>query len=264
MLEALLKKNIILKVQSNTLAGNVFKVRLAQAKLVTKLDFDSKLSSLNRKITKNKTDHLLVQNEFKKLKTFDSSYFIVKSRWCTKLYVFQPLNKYFKNITNANTKYFSSWQSKGLSDETIKPPATSDYKLNPKLNYYDAKTRLEFRGSCLKQDKRTFNHGKIVNIYIAYEIDKMYTKSHPTLVNYVFRAASITKNADINKNKYFGYGIRFDRTGLYLLPSGRFGRNVIIFGVDMSASVHADNKGKDILILGKVPTQGLGEHSLTA
>ena len=42
------------------------------------------------------------------------------------------------------------------------------------------------------------------------------------------------------------------------------GQNVIIFGVDMNSSVHVDNKGKDILILGKGPTQGLGEHSLTA
>ena len=39
---------------------------------------------------------------------------------------------------------------------------------------------------------------------------------------------------------------------------------VVIFGVDMSSPVHVDNKGKDILILGKCPTQGLGEHSLTA
>ena len=39
---------------------------------------------------------------------------------------------------------------------------------------------------------------------------------------------------------------------------------VVIFGVDMSSSVHVDNKGKDILILGKGPTQGLGGHSLTA
>ena len=49
-----------------------------------------------------------------------------------------------------------------------------------------------------------------------------------------------------------------------MLPSGRFGRNVIIFGVDMSSSVRVDNKGRDILILGKGPTKGLGEHSLTA
>ena len=58
--------------------------------------------------------------------------------------VFQPLNKYFKVITNANTKYISLWQSKGLSDETIKPLAISDYKLDPKVNYYGTKIRLEF------------------------------------------------------------------------------------------------------------------------
>ena len=88
--------------------------------------------------------------------------------------------------------------------------------------------------------------------------------SHPTLVNSLFGAVSITENADIDKNKYSGYGIGFDRTGIYLLPDGSFGRNVIFFGVDMNSSIHVDNKGKGILILGKGPTQGLGEHSLTA
>ena len=102
--------------------------------------------------------------------------------------VFQPLNKYFKIITN--TKYISSWQSKGLSDETIKPPATSDNSLNPKVSYYGAKARLEFRGSCLKQDKSTFNHGKIVNIYIVYELDKTYVKTNPTLVNCLYGEVS--------------------------------------------------------------------------
>ena len=125
----------------------------------------------------------IVQNELNKLKTFNSSYFIGKSHFeedgVQNYLVFQPLNKYFKVITNANTKYISSWQSKGLSDKSIKPPATSDYKLNPKVNYYGTKTRLEFRGSCLKQDKSTFNHGKIVNIYIVYELDKTYVKTHP-------------------------------------------------------------------------------------
>ena len=113
--------------------------------------------------------------------------------------VFQPLNKYFKIITN--TKYISSWKSKGLSDETIKPPTTSDYKLNPQLSYFGTKTRLESRWSCLKKDKNTFSYGKIVNIYIVYELDKTNVKTHPTLVNYLFGAVSITKNADIDKNK---------------------------------------------------------------
>ena len=48
-----------------------------------------------------------------------------------------------------------------------------------------------------------------------------------------------------------------------MLPSGRSGRNVVIFGVEMNSFVHVDNKGEDILILGKGPTQGLGEHSWT-
>ena len=80
----------------------------------------------------------------------------------------------------------------------------------------------------------------------------------------MFRVVSITKNSDIDKNKYSGYGIGFDRIGVYLLPDGSFGRDVVNVGVDMSSSVHVDNKGKNILILGIGPTQGLGEHSLTA
>ena len=84
------------------------------------------------------------------------------------------------------------------------------------------------------------------------------------LVNYSFGAVSITKNADIDKNKYSGYGIGFDTSGVFSLPDGSFGRNVVIFGVDMNSSVHVDSKGKDILILRKGPTQGLGEYSLTA
>ena len=88
--------------------------------------------------------------------------------------------------------------------------------------------------------------------------------THATLVNCLFGAVSITKNADFDKNKHSGHGIGFDRTGINLLPDGSFGRNVAIFGVDMNSSVYVDNKGKDILILGKGPTQGIGEHSLTA
>ena len=139
-----------------------------------------------------------------------------------------------------------------------------DYKLNPKLSYFGTKSRLDFRGSCLKQDKITFNHGKIGNICIVYELDKIYVKTTLTLVNGLFGAVTLTKNTDIDKYKYSGYGIGFDRRGLYLLPNGRFSRNVIISGVDMSSHVHVDNKEKDILILGKGSTQGLGEHLLTA
>ena len=136
----------------NKLAADVFNARLAQANLITKTDFGAKLSNLNRKITQNKSKHLLVENELSKLKTFDSSYFIGKSHFeedGTQNYlVFQPMYRYFKMI--ANTDYISSWKSKGLSAESIKPHATSDSSLTPALSYYGTKTRVKFTGSCLK------------------------------------------------------------------------------------------------------------------
>ena len=78
----------------------------------------------------------------------------------------------------------------------------------------------------------------------------------------MFRAVRLTKHVDVDLYKYSGYGIGFDRKGFYSIGD-EVGRNVIIFGVDMSSSPHIDNKKKDILILGKGPTQGL-EHTLTA
>ena len=74
----------------------------------------------------------------------------------------------------------------------------------------------------------------------------------------------MARNADVDKYKYSGYGIVFDREGSFSFPGGGYGQNVIIFGGDRNSSPHTDNKEKDILILGIGPTQGLGEYSLTA
>ena len=62
----------------------------------------------------------------------------------------------FKIITN--TRYISSWQSKGLSDETIKPPATSDDCLNPQIDYRGKKVRVKYDGSILRQPKVSYTH----------------------------------------------------------------------------------------------------------
>ena len=83
-----------------------------------------------------------------------------------------------------NTDYVSSWKSKGSISESIKPPATSDNSLTPALNYYGTKTRVKLTGSCLKQSKMLYTHGKVVNIYIVYELGA--SSSHvndPTLKN---------------------------------------------------------------------------------
>ena len=121
-----------------------------------------------------------------KLNTFDSNYIIGKSHFeedgTQNYFVFQPQNKYFKVITN--TDYLSSWTSKGLSAESFKPPTTSDNSLTPALSYYGTKARVKFTGSCLKQSKISYTHGKVVNIYIVYELGASSShKNYPTLNN---------------------------------------------------------------------------------
>ena len=70
--------NILLLQKFNKLTTENFAARLKQANVITKTDFDDKLKSLNQKINLNKTKYFLLENEFKKVKTFDSSYFIGK------------------------------------------------------------------------------------------------------------------------------------------------------------------------------------------
>ena len=173
--------------------------------------------------------------------------------------------RYFKSVAVVgSSNYIYFWISKGLSDEDIRLSVTSDYSLTSKLSCCGTKDRVEFKGSCLKQDKITYNHRTIVGIYIVYEINKNFNiTSYPALKNCLFGAVSLTKNVNTDKYKHSGYGIGFHRMGTFLVGNG-FGRNCIIFELDMSSSLHVDNKKKYILILGEGPTKGLYGKTLTA
>ena len=175
-----------------------------------------------------------------KLQAFDSSYFRSKSH-------FEDdgtqniLYRYFKKI--GNTDHNSSWIFKGLPIESINPPAISDNSRTPSLNYIWTKTRVEFYGSCLKQDKVAFTHEKTVNIYIAFEVN-LWNRGYddyPTLESSLFGAIKLVKNSGIDKHKYSEYSVKFDKYETFLVANG-FGRNVIIFGIDMSSSVHVEKK----------------------
>ena len=108
----------------------------------------------------------------------------------------------------SNTLFILSWQSKGLSAETIDPTTTS---LSPSINYVGNKIRVTFTGSCLKQsNKLTYTHKTIVNIYIVYELGASSSHNNdPTLKNCLLGAVTLTKNADVDKYGYSGYG--FDK-----------------------------------------------------
>ena len=103
-----------------------------------------------------------------------------------------------------------------MSNESIKVPYTASNFLGSYLDYLGNKIRVKFSGSCLKQDKVTYNHKKILNIYIVYEISKNHNiSSLPTPENCLFGAVTLTKNDDIDKYKYFGFAIGFDIKGFF-------------------------------------------------
>ena len=227
----------------NTLAANVFNARLAKANLITKTDLDAKLSSLNRKITANKAKHFLNDNY---LSYYRGKQYFDEESGKQNYLVFLAMGKYFKlNSVVGAADYVLSWQFKGISNKSIKPLTTFNNSLTPELNYYGTKTRVKFIRSCLKQLDHIYTHKKVVNIYIVYELGA--SSSHdtdPTLKNCLYVAVTLTKNADIEKYKYSGYGIGFDRRSSFSFTGGGFGQNVLIFGADMSTSIHIVNKKK--------------------
>ena len=206
----------------NTLAADVFNARLAQANLITKTNFDVKLPSLYKKITANKTKHFLNDND---LSYYRGKQYFDEARGKQNYLVFLPMGKYFKlNLVVGVIDRVLSWQSRGISNESIKPPTTSNNSLNPRLSYNDTKIKLQFTGSCLKQPKFTFTHKKVVNIYIVYELGASSSNvNDPTIKNCLFGAVTLTKNAGIEKYKYSGYVIGLDRRSSFSFPSGGFG-----------------------------------------
>ena len=130
--------------------------------------------------------------------------------------IFQPIQKYFKTVSTTDSNILS-WKFKGLSDENIKPPSRSNKLLNPSLDFVSTKARVRFNGDCLKQEKISFNHGKIVNICIVYKIEKSVNiSSYLTIGNCLFGAVKLTKhNNDVNMYKYSGCHIGFDRKGFF-------------------------------------------------
>ena len=144
---------------------------------------------------------MLIEDKFKNLQAFDSSYFRSKNHFeedvTSNYLVFQPNYKCFKKISN--TDHVSEWKSKGLSGEVIKPLTTSDNSVAPISNYVGNKMRVKFDGSCLKQDKVTYTHETTVYIYIVYELSSNVNYFNQTLENCLFSVIKLTKNDNIAK-----------------------------------------------------------------
>ena len=81
------------------------------------------------------------------------------------------------------------------------------------IDHYGDRIRLKFNRSCLKQlNNLTYDYGHKVNVYIVYELGASSSNDNdPTLKNCLFGAVTLTKNVDIEKYGYSGFGTEFDR-----------------------------------------------------
>ena len=160
---------------------------------------DTKISSFDDKITKNK--HKLEDAAVNTMLLFLWKSMFDEGRWFSSLFNISTSIKFFQTITNTN--YISSWKSKGLSAESIKPFPTSDNIPTPLIDCYNYKIKVKFNGSFLRQTKVAFTHGKVVNIFMVYELVGLaLTLMILHLKNCLFGAATLIKNADFDKYGY--------------------------------------------------------------
>ena len=177
--------------------------------------------------------------------------------------MFQGVYKYLEDVDASRTiiKFHANlWISKGLSDEKIS--SVSGFK-RPFIEYTNARIKLKFDESILIQ-KLSTSLGLIANYYIVYKLNSRANSSNIALENCLFGKIKMTKNADTDKYKYQGHGIGFDLSGIFSHPDGGNGKNVIIFGVDMTNSKHDNNKTKDVLVLGHGLIQKIDDTTIYA
>ena len=179
--------------------------------------------------------------------------------------IFQPIHKTITTFSGL-PGIISEWESKGLSNETFMLPFTSNKSISPKLVWMNnSRIRLEFKGTCLKQEKAPFTPNDVVILYIVFELNILLQDFHAeyTVKDCFFGTVKLTKNVNPNKFSYSWYGIGFDSSSFFSIPNLDHGENVLNFGVDMSLSVHANNKIKNILFLDKGQIRELDNTLLT-
>ena len=173
------------------------------------------------------------------------------------------------------SKDISEWKSTGIynysSRSNMNALANSKNDL-PNLKN-DGRMHVYLSGNHFQQNKVIIpNNNNAINIYCVYKLDPIASSIDTsfTIQNALFGAMQVTKNAtDNTKNNYKGYGICFDERSQFghTITEGGFthttnGRNVLIFGADMSFSVHATNRANPIYLMGDGVTQDINDTTI--
>ena len=235
---------------------------------------------IDNKTKKNASDILALENKLKQKEdiisenerelSFNRGFFFYKDQ--SYLTYECKIGSFGFGITSRD---ISEWKSTGIynysSDSNMNAVA------NPKSNLpnlkRDGRMHVHLSGNHFQQNKVNIpNNGNVINIYFVYELDPIASSGDTsfTIQDALFGAVQITKNAtDNSKNNYKGYGICFDegsQFGHTMSKGGRThitnGRNVLIFGADMSFSIHRTNRANHIYLIGDGLTQGINDTTI--
>ena len=249
--------------------------------LIQKTKFDAEVKKINDKIASNSSEVLTYDNRLNQSKHIIddleryASYFRGKNYFdgndgAQNSLVFQVGEKYFKNNSGSNSSKIEIWKSKGLSIQSLDLSGTvgtaNDKKMNKPIT--PAYVIFNHKESFFEQKKENIiKSGSIVNIYIVYSLSQKTINSDNVFKKCLFGATRVTKpgdTTDSDKYIYSGCDLGFDRTSQFTHPQGRMAKNIIIFRVNSSNSVHATNKTQNILTLGHGLTQKVDNTTIYA
>ena len=269
--------------------------------VVKKTDYNTKVTSKEAQIAgfaKNTVDNLA---DITKLKAIDTNSFVNKTKFSADISTLDEkidgVEKKIPDISGLvqqsnlvheckinsfifDNKKISKWNSTGALNisDYYSMNGIKDTKNETPILKNDEKMYVYLKGSHFQQNNvLTTNNDHIINdnvinIYIVYKLDPITSKDTTfTIQNPLFGAMQITKNTDTSKYNYKGYGICFDESEEFThvrkrgnLSDTTDGRNVIIFGVDMSFSKHANNKANNIYVMGKDYIQKINNTKIYA
>ena len=166
--------------------------------------------------------------------------------------IYEPRTFSFKQTSSGITH----WKSTGIDNYSLKTDLRGVANTSGVYPKVSGETRMcvIFSGNYVKENKSIYPTKSAVNIYIVYKLDIMKSARNTdfTIQNPLFEAVKITEDpSDSSHNKYSGYGICFDETSNFSFGNIVNGKNVIIFGTDMSFSSHERNRQNEIYVLGK-------------
>ena len=254
--------------------------------LITKTDFDAKLKNISDRVTNNKSKDLLLDNELKRLKTLVGSSAKIKLDEVQKEISF--VRGFISYTQNSNSVYeckvssmkpsfygILEWKPKDIyhnSNKNVLNSVQNTKNVAPDIKNINGQLYVSFNGNYFEQDPITIPNN-VINVYVVYKLDPISSTRNTdyTIQNALFGAMKITKNTDSSKNNYKGYGLCFDEGGEFshTVKQGNSNRatnvkNVIIFGVDTSSSIHATNRANKIYVMGEDFILGINGTTINA